>query len=370
MNEKTAPELPQGWVSTSLGEALEIIRGISFPKDAKIKEFRDGYTACLRTANVQKEVDWDDLWFVPQEYMKRKEQSIHLFDILISTANSLYLVGKVAQVKHIPFPATLGAFISLIRVPSKLNPKYFYFQLSSFEIQSNIRKTASTTTNISNISIKKLSGTKLKISPLAEQHRIVTRIEELFTQLDAGVESLKKTQAQLKQYRQSVLKSACEGKLVPTEAELARAEGREYEPADVLLERVLKERRENWEAEQIRKGKKSAKYKEPAAPDVSGFGKLPEGWTLSNIGQVAECLDHMRIPVNKKERAKRVGDVPYYGANGQVDWINDYLFEEPLILIVEDETFVGREKPFCYKITGKSWVNNREYPITSQNPHF
>ena len=110
----------------------------------------------------------------------------------------------------------------------------------------------------------------IPLPPLPEQRRIVTKIEELFTRLDAGVSELKKTQAQLKRYRQSVLKAACEGKLVPTEAELAKAEGRAYEPADVLLARILKERREKWNGK--------GKYKEPAAPDTSGLQALPEGW--------------------------------------------------------------------------------------------
>jgi type I restriction enzyme S subunit len=74
-------------------------------------------------------------------------------------------------------------------------------------------------------------------------------------------------------------------------------------------------------------------------------------------------LDSKRVPVNKKERAKRQGTTPYYGANGQVGWIDDYIFNEPLVLVVEDETFTGRELPFSYKITGKSWVNNHAHVL-------
>ena len=118
----------------------------------------------------------------------------------------------------------------------------------------------------------------IPLPPLPEQRRIVTKLEELFTRLDAGVSELKKTQAQLKRYRQSVLKAACEGKIVPIEADLARAEGRSYEPADVLLARILKERRE--------KSSKGAKYKEPSTPDISGLPALPEGWKWINLGQI------------------------------------------------------------------------------------
>ena len=65
--------------------------------------------------------------------------------------------------------------------------------------------------------------------PLPEQHRIVAEIETQFTRLDASVAALRRVQANLKRYRASVLKAACEGRLVPTEAELARSEGRGYE---------------------------------------------------------------------------------------------------------------------------------------------
>ena len=65
---------------------------------------------------------------------------------------------------------------------------------------------------------------------------------------------------------------------MPTEAELAQAEGREYEPSDVLLERILAERRAKWEEE--RPGKR---YKEPAAPDTSELPEFPEGWSLATL---------------------------------------------------------------------------------------
>ena len=88
----------------------------------------------------------------------------------------------------------------------------------------------------------------IPLPPVAEQHRIVAEIEKHFTRLDAAVAALKRAQANLKRYRAGVLKAACEGKLVPTEAELARAEGRDYQPAGRLLERILAERRARWQS--------------------------------------------------------------------------------------------------------------------------
>ena len=67
--------------------------------------------------------------------------------------------------------------------------------------------------------------------------------------------------------------------------------------------------------------------------------------------------------MNKTERAKRGGNVPYYGANGRVGVIDDFIFDEPLVLVVEDETFIGRTQAFSYLIRGKSWVNNHAHVL-------
>jgi type I restriction enzyme S subunit len=98
--------------------------------------------------------------------------------------------------------------------------------------------------------------------------------------------------------------------------------------------------------------------------------KLPDGWRWVRLGDVCEFLDHRRIPVNQTEREKRISGknllelYPYYGANGQVGWIDDYIFDEPLILLAEDGGFFGsRDKPIAYAISGKFWVNNHAHVL-------
>ena len=125
------------------------------------------------------------------------------------------------------------------------------------------------------------SGYPIPLPPFPEQRRIVAEIEKQLTRLDASVASLERVRANLRRYRTSVLKAACEGKLVATEAELARAEGRQYEHADELLERILKERRALWESQPS--GRR--KYKEAVGPDVSGLPPLPEGWAWVTVEQ-------------------------------------------------------------------------------------
>lgn len=95
---------------------------------------------------------------------------------------------------------------------------------------------------------------------------------------------------------------------------------------------------------------------------------LPNGWDLTNLEDVVDILDSKRIPINAKERAERVGTVPYYGATGQVGWIDDYLFDEELVLLGEDGApFFDMSKHKAYLISGKSWVNNHAHVLRALN---
>jgi type I restriction enzyme S subunit len=91
-------------------------------------------------------------------------------------------------------------------------------------------------------------------------------------------------------------------------------------------------------------------------------------WPIEPFDKVVEILDSKRVPVNKEERAKRVGEIPYYGATGQVGWIDDYLFDEELILLGEDGApFLDKTKPKAYLVDGKSWVNNHAHVLRAKN---
>jgi type I restriction enzyme S subunit len=92
---------------------------------------------------------------------------------------------------------------------------------------------------------------------------------------------------------------------------------------------------------------------------------MPGEWPVQPLGELVEVLDHLRVPVNSDDRAKRQGDVPYYGANGQQGWIDRPLFDEPLILLAEDGGNLDdfRTRPIAYRIDGPSWVNNHAHII-------
>ena len=87
-------------------------------------------------------------------------------------------------------------------------------------------------------------------------------------------------------------------------------------------------------------------------------------WPTKPLGEVAICLDSQRIPVKEDDRQKRLGSVPYYGANGQVGWIDKAIFNEPLLLVAEDGGhFDEPERGVAYTISGPSWINNHAHAL-------
>ena len=95
---------------------------------------------------------------------------------------------------------------------------------------------------------------------------------------------------------------------------------------------------------------------------------LPAGWIVLHLEDVVDILDSQRVPVNATDRESRQGEVPYYGATGQVGWIDDYLFDEELVLLGEDGApFLEPTKQKAYIIHGKSWVNNHAHVLRARN---
>ena len=172
-------ELPDSWSWVALGEVIDIVRGITFPANQKTKEAAPGRIACLRTANVQQIIEWDDLLFVDRSFMGREEQLIQHHDIVMSMANSRELVGKVALIEHIPHAeATFGGFLGVLR-PQKIDPRYAMAVLRNPYARSLLIDSSSQTTNIANVSLAKLRPLPFPLPPEAEQSRIVARVTQL-----------------------------------------------------------------------------------------------------------------------------------------------------------------------------------------------
>lgn len=164
-------------------------------------------------------------------------------------------------------------------------------------------------TTVQSLDLPKFLRFPLPIASLDDQRRIVAEIQRQFTRLDAGVAGLRRVQANLKRYRASVLKAACEGRLVPTEAELARKEGRGFESGAELLERILVERREKWAGR--------GKYNEPPLVDPTSLPQLPSGWTWTTMPQIGD-LDRGKSKHRPRDDARLYGGTYPFIQTGDV----------------------------------------------------
>ena len=97
----------------------------------------------------------------------------------------------------------------------------------------------------------------------------------------------------------------------------------------------------------------------------SELGPIPEGWGVGCLGDVIEIHDRKRIPLNRRERAKRKGPYPYYGASGIMDYVDDYLFDGIFILVGEDGTVIDENNhPIVQYVWGQIWVNNHAHVLS------
>jgi type I restriction enzyme S subunit len=207
--------------------------------------------------------------------------------------------GKVALAANLFNGVAAGTTeFHVFRPQSGLTGRYLLHYLLQETFRRRARARMTGTAGQLRVPTQFLEEETLPLAPEPEQQRIVEAIDSYLSRLDDAVASLERAQTKLKAYCASVLKAAVEGRLVPTEASLARAEKRAYEPAEALLSRILKERRGRWEEAEMAKMKAAgktprddkwkAKYKEPVAPHRSTRPELPEGWCWASVDQLTD----------------------------------------------------------------------------------
>lgn len=213
-------------------------------------------------------------------------------DVLFAKITPCMENGKIAVVPELRGGIGYGSTeFHVLRRCRGMLPKWIAFYLVRSGVRRDAQRSMTGSAGQLRVPTTWLKEREIPIAPTNEQRRIVSKIEELFSDLDAGVAALERAKANLKRYRAAVLKAAVEGKLT----EQWRAEHPDVEPASELLNRILAKRRQRWEADQLAKyeakGKKppkgwKEKYKEPVGPEEEGLPELPEGWCWARIAQL------------------------------------------------------------------------------------
>ncbi len=275
-------QIPETWKWLQVGDLCETIAGYGFPKELQGKTKGD--------LPFFKVGDISEAWQQKRRYLGEAKNYLSLDEARSINAKPLprntTVFAKIGAAIELNRRAVLSEpslvdnnVMGIYPTPEILIPEFLFYFMWTIRLGDTSRATT-----VPSVRKSDIESIPIPLPPLAEQRRIVAEIETQFTRLDASVAALRRAQANLKRYRASVLKAACEGRLVATEAELARSEGRDFQSAGVLLERILVERRARWESQEKRRGE----YKEPSAPDTSDLPQLPEGWVWSTLSQVSD----------------------------------------------------------------------------------
>ena len=161
-----------------LGKVAKFIRGITFKPSDVVPFATEDSIVCMRTKNVQEQLDQSDLLSVPLRFCRRDEQRLREGDILVSTANSWERVGGSSWVPPLDYLATAGGFISILRGNSSVFPRYLYYWMTLGATQHKLRHCGRQTTNISNMSIERALQLELPLPALAEQKRIAEILDK------------------------------------------------------------------------------------------------------------------------------------------------------------------------------------------------
>ena len=273
----TANPLPEGWTKKKLGD-LGTWSGGGTPSKRNSK-FWEGGTIPWVSPKDMKSVSID----ATQDTIT--ESAVKGSAIKILPKGSLLVVTRSGILKHsLPIAVnsrdvTLNQDLKALTPNKGLEVKYLYYALQRFE-RDILHTCCKAGTTVQSIEFPRLKNFQIPLPPLPEQRRIVARIEGLFSQLDTGVAALRHAKAQLKRYRQSVLAAAVTGELTRE----WREQHPDVEPADVLLERVLKLRPSEWAGR--------GKYKTPEPIKTDGLPGLPETWTWTNFDTLAKAEKH------------------------------------------------------------------------------
>ncbi len=298
-------EIPSEWAISKIGELTEIKTG-GTPSTKCEKYWKDGDIPWMASGDVNKKIINEVDGRITKSGMENSAAKLLPKDtVMIALNGQGKTKGTVAYLNiELTCNQSLAGFLPSYNV---FNSKYLYYNLQSryFEIRGLAGDGARNGLNLG-----LLREILIPIPSIKEQEKIASILSTVDEQID-NVDALIEKNKELKKGLMQTL---------------------------------------------LTKGIGHTKFKK------TEIGEIPEEWDVKKLECVFEILDSMRKPIKASDREKIEGNIPYYGASGVIDWINDYIFDEELILLGEDgENLNSRNSDLAFKISGKTWVNNHAH---------
>lgn len=310
--------LPRRWTWAKIDDLCQLIGGGTPARDNP--DFFGGRIVWLTPTEIPK----NTIVSISDSKEKITESGLHKSSTRIIPKGSVLLTSR-ASIGYVAIAGcdvtTNQGFASFVCESAVFNEYLAYWLFS----KKNALEGQATGTTFKEISKTKLRELVFPLPPLAEQYRIVTKIEELFTQLDAGVASLKKVQAQLKRYRQAVLKAACDGRLTQ---EWREGHAGEIESVQELIKKIRKF------------DEKESKLRITNIKDlkITDLPLLPSGWIYAKIDDIAH-IGTGATPSRTKSKYWDNGTIPWVTSSA-VNWSFVKNTEEKITEIALKETRV------------------------------
>lgn len=282
----------------ALGDVADVVAGVGFPKD--MQGGQDGAIPVFKVGDISAAwLQGKSLLNDSRNYLSTEEA--RSLGKCVPAGSTVF--AKIGEALRLNRRVMLGRdalvdnnVMGLVPKREKVAPKYLYYFMQTVDLGELSRST--TVPSIRKSDVVEIS---IPVPALVAQDEIVAELEKQFSRLDEAVANLRRVKANLKRYKASVLKAAVEGRLVETEAVLARREGRTYETGEQLLQRILEERRAKW----LGKGK----YKESMAAATDELPALPEGWTWARLDSLAALKGGITVDSKRVDPSAR--SIPY-----------------------------------------------------------
>lgn len=283
-------EVPAGWSEVTLEDVCCFYAGYGFPTAMQGRKGQELPFYKVRDVSIA--------WNAKSKFLLETENSLSMIEATSIRAKPLptgsVVFAKIGEALRLNRRAVTSApslidnnMMGMWAPPELVDPRFLYWYSTATRFDSDARASV-----VPSIRKSDVAGLKFHLPPRHEQTRIVDKLEELLSDLDAGVVELKAAQKKLALYRQSLLKAAVEGALTADWRARCAARGEPLETGADLLARILTERRARWEARQLAKFKEQcktppkgwqAKYPEPAVPKTADLPELPEGWVWTSV---------------------------------------------------------------------------------------
>ncbi len=253
-------QLPGGWISISLPEVADLIMGQS-PPSTTYNTSKNGLPF------FQGKTEFGDLYPTPETYCDTPGKIAEAGDVLISVR------APVGPTNLCQIRSCIGRGLAALRPKEEIPSKYLLYYLRNIEPWLSQQGTGSTFTAISKSDLQEI---EILLAPLAEQRRIVAKLEVLLSKVDASRKRLKRIPVISKRFREAVLSAACDGRLTAD----WRQGNSHPECAEVLLRLMQVERKTKWEAKHV-----GRRYPPPQAMEERDLPAIPESWVWVNFDQ-------------------------------------------------------------------------------------